>query len=155
VTVDLIDRYLRKVAVWLPTRKHRHLLDSIRDDIQEQLADAPSPEEMQAVLRRFGPPPLVAARYLRMHPVIDGMLAPTYYVVLGLSLLVGAIVHASMLIRNAVHEVPVAESIGTVAANALNGWLVTYAVVTLIFAIGSHVVVTRVQARADDGACRR
>jgi hypothetical protein len=153
MTVDLIDRYLRKVSIWMPSRHRRRLLDALREDIAEQLGESPTPQEVQGVLRRFGPPALVAARYLRMRPVIDGMLAPTYYVVLGLSLLVGAIVHASMLIPNAVHDIPVAESLGAVATNALQGLLVTYAIVTLVFSVSSHVLATRRHAGSANAAC--
>ncbi len=92
--MELLDRYLQTVRFWLPRKRQdditRELADDIRSEIEEreaQLGHALTDAELEAILRRWGPPMTVALRYLPAQFLIGPLLLPLYWFVLRVVLL--------------------------------------------------------------------
>src|SRR6266851_6223859 len=90
--MDLIDRYLKAVKVWLPSEQKQDIVAELSEDIRSQIEDKESElgrqlndAEVEAILKKGGPPMLVAQRYLPPRYLIGPALFPTYWMVLRLS----------------------------------------------------------------------
>jgi hypothetical protein len=97
-TQELLDRYVHAVGEQLPRRiredvkaELRSLLDEMLDDRARQSQRAPDLELATAVLREFGEPDEVAARYRPRGYLIGPELYPTFLQVarIGLAVLIG------------------------------------------------------------------
>ncbi len=89
--MELIDRYLQAVRFWLPTKqKHdivAELYEDLRSQIEEQeaaLGRALDTAEIEALLKKFGQPMIVAQRYLPQRYLIGPNVFPMYWFVLKL-----------------------------------------------------------------------
>src|SRR5688572_2388741 len=87
--MDLLDRYLREVALWLPRRQSADIVAEISADLQAEaegqahaLGRPVSRAEEEAILTRWGHPMLVASRYQPQVSLIGPALLPTYRFVL-------------------------------------------------------------------------
>jgi hypothetical protein len=87
--MELVDRYLHAIEFWLPNQqKHdisAELSEEIRAQMEEQAGALGRPlraDEMEALLKRFGAPLMVALRYLPQESLIGPMLFPIYRFVL-------------------------------------------------------------------------
>jgi len=87
--MELLDRYLREVALWLPRKQSADIVAEISADLKaeaEERAQALgrplSRGEEEAILTRWGRPMLVASRYQPQESLIGPALLPTYYFVL-------------------------------------------------------------------------
>jgi hypothetical protein len=87
--MELLDRYLREVAQWLPRRQSADIVAEISADLlaeaegQAQALGRPvSRGEEEAILTRWGHPMLVASRYQPQESLIGPALLPTYHFVL-------------------------------------------------------------------------
>ena len=92
--MELLERYLQAVRFWLPRKRQeditRELAEDIRSEIEEkeaQLGHSLGDPEMEAILRRWGPPMAVALRYLPNQFLIGPLLLPLYWFVLRVVLL--------------------------------------------------------------------
>lgn len=78
--MNLIDRYLQEVGRHLPREKRQDILVELRsslvDTLEDRVGGEPSEEEISQVLKEFGPPKEVAARY---HPEGQYLIGPAYY----------------------------------------------------------------------------
>jgi len=87
--VELLDRYLKTVALWLPRAQASDIVAELRADIQAEIEDRRAEagrdltrDEYESILTRWGHPMLVASRYQTHEPFIGPALLPTYYFVL-------------------------------------------------------------------------
>ncbi len=91
--MDLLNRYLQAVRFWLPKRQKHDIIAELSDDIRSQIDEKESElgralddAELAAVLKRSGPPVLVAGRYHPQGHLIGPLLFPVYRFVLKLAL---------------------------------------------------------------------
>ena len=89
--MELLDRYLKAVKFWLPSEQKQDIIAELSEDIRSQIEDKESElgrplndAEVEAVLKKGGPPMLVAQRYLPQRYLIGPALFPMYWFVLRL-----------------------------------------------------------------------
>ena len=106
--MELVDLYLQAVRSWLPKARREDILAELSDDLRSQIEDKEAElgrklneTEVEAILKRFGNPILVAERYQPHRQLIGPALFPEYWlvlrIVLGITILVLAIVIVSTL----------------------------------------------------------
>jgi hypothetical protein len=142
--MELIDRYLTAIRWNLPRGANaddviaelRDLIASRIEDREESLDRPLNEKEVSAVLRDFGHPLVVAARYGTQQSLIGPEIFPFYWFALKAVL---AIVLAVSVISNLAHVVFGDESLVHAMAHALGGvwWslLANAGLVTLVFAV--------------------
>jgi len=98
--MELVDRYLQAVKKHLPIKRQDDIAAELRADIESQIEDKEAevkrsltPGEVEAILKRMGPPILVAARYQPQQQLIGPGLFPVYIYVLRLAMLWAAVVY--------------------------------------------------------------
>lgn len=78
--MNLLDRYLQEVGRHLPRKDRADILVELRsslvDALEDRIEGEPTEEELSAVLKEFGPPKEVAARY---HPEGQYLIGPSLY----------------------------------------------------------------------------
>ncbi len=89
--MELLDRYLKAVKFWLPSEQKQDIIAELSEDIRSQIEDKESElgrplndAEVEAILKKGGPPILVAQRYLPQRYLIGPALFPMYWFVLRL-----------------------------------------------------------------------
>jgi hypothetical protein len=89
--MELLDRYLKAVKFWLPNEQKQDIIAELSEDIRSQIEDKESElgrplnhAELDAILKKLGPPMLVAQRYLPPRYLIGPALFPMYWFVLRL-----------------------------------------------------------------------
>jgi hypothetical protein len=87
--MELIDRYLQAVRFWLPKAQRDGIIAELAEDIRSQIEDQEAElgrkvdaAELEAVLKRWGQPLLVAQRFLPQQQLIGPVLFPIYRFVL-------------------------------------------------------------------------
>lgn len=87
--MDMINRYLLAVQTWLPKSRREDILAELSEDIYSQIEGKETElgrnlndEEVEAVLKRWGNPMLVAERYQPHRQLIGPVLFPEYVRVL-------------------------------------------------------------------------
>jgi hypothetical protein len=141
--MDLVDRYLHAIERQLPPRHAADIAAELRDDLQSRIEEREAAlgrtltkDETAELIKHFGHPLLVAARYRRHQWLIGPDVFPFYLFVLRIILLAVAVV---LVVAAAAAVVFAAASPLSAALNAL-GQLFMYAlingaIVTLIFAL--------------------
>jgi len=145
--MELVERYLQAVKFWLPSEKQDDIIAELRDDIRseidEQEAALGHPLEkgdLETLLKRRGPPVLVAERFLPQRHLIGPMWFPIYWFVLRLALafnVVPWLIGWLILVFNsasfrAAH--PGMSLFATLSTLWTTVWI-QFAVITLIFAV--------------------
>ena len=143
--IEFVDRYLEAVRFWLPkTQRQEEMLAELADDLRSQIEERESElgrrldnHEVSAILKRCGPPMVVATRLGPKHYLIGPTLYPIYTLVLKMVLfwilvpvfvfIVGPSILASVGSWGA--------AIGTTLAALWNGLFIAAAIITLVFAI--------------------
>jgi hypothetical protein len=89
--MELLDRYLRAVKFWLPREQKQDILAELSDDLRSQIEEQESERgrplentEIEAILKKSGPPMLVAGRYLPERYLIGPAVFPIYWFALRL-----------------------------------------------------------------------
>jgi hypothetical protein len=89
--MEILDRYLKAVKFWLPSEQKQDIIAELSEDIRSQIEDKESElghplsdAEVEAILKKVGPPMLVAQRYLPPRYLIGPALFPMYWFVLRL-----------------------------------------------------------------------
>ena len=89
-----VDRYLKRVAFWLPRRGREDVIEELRGALLDRMREAESARgraltdaEAQQLLGGFGQPAIVVARFGEGSPVISGGLAFFFWRVLVIALL--------------------------------------------------------------------
>jgi hypothetical protein len=134
-----IDRYVAEVGRMLPAGKRADVEQEIRSLLQDAV-DASAPgaepgdEQVFAVLRQFGPPREMAARYGASQYLIGPLLYPTFMTVL--RVVVGIVLAVNLFaVVLAVAQSAVAPGIGEIVGGVVGGVLQAAAWVTLVFAL--------------------
>jgi hypothetical protein len=140
--MDLIDRYLYAVRRWLPADQQddviRELSDDLRSQVEDQEATLGRPldtAEQTAIVRRWGHPLLLAARYLPQRQLIGPCVFPIYWLVLRLSVSVAVVVHVAAALLPLVSGRPPDEVIRTFVAIPFGPLMMVFAWVTFVFAL--------------------
>jgi hypothetical protein len=96
--MELLNRYLQAVEFWLPRRQKKDIIAELSEDLRSQIEEKESElgrklneGEVEAILKRCGPPLRVALRYRPQQYLIGPALFPIYKFVLAV-LLAGCIV---------------------------------------------------------------
>jgi hypothetical protein len=96
--MELLDRYLQAVEFWLPRRQKKDIIAELSEDLGSQIEEKESElgrklndGEVEAILKRCGPPLRVALRYRPQQYLIGPALFPIYKFVLAV-LLAGCII---------------------------------------------------------------
>jgi hypothetical protein len=89
--MEILDRYLKAVKFWLPSEQRQDIIAELSEDLHSQIEDKESElgrplnsAEVDAILKKLGPPMLVAQRYLPPRYLIGPALFPMYWFVLRL-----------------------------------------------------------------------
>jgi len=144
--LELVDRYLQSVHFWLPrTQRQEEILAELGEDLRSQI-DAREQElghplnadEVAEILRRCGPPMVVAARLGPNSHLIGPTLFPIYWFVLKM-VLFWILVPVFVFIVGPVNVVNSSGNWGTAIADTIGnlwtGLLLAAGTITLVFAI--------------------
>jgi hypothetical protein len=157
---ELIDRYLHSVRFWMPkSRRQEDLIAELGEDLRSQVEDketelgrALDAEEVSAILKRCGPPMIVAGRFAPRRQLIGPTLYPIYEFVMKMVLLWIMIPVFIFIIG----PVNVASANGDLIRAALNTagnlWSALFtaaATITLVFAVLERVHVPGVECKWD------
>jgi hypothetical protein len=87
--MDLVDRYLQAVKLWLPARQREDIAAELREDIRSEIEEKESglgrpleTAELEALLKRRGRPIVAAGRFRPQRSLIGPALFPIYATVL-------------------------------------------------------------------------
>ena len=140
--MELVERYLQAVGRYLPEARRADILSELGGNLREEMEDRaerqgqPLSEEEQAeVLRRYGQPVAVAARYSSAPPLIGAEIAPFYWFTLRrvTPLVVAIVVFAQVVVwvtlPGSSHDV--LSLIGSLVQSLFSFW----ATATLVFAL--------------------
>ena len=139
--MDLIDRYLHAVRTFLPKSQQDDIIGELSDDLRAQVEDRESElgrpltlEEQEAIVRPYGRPMLLAARYRPKQYLIGPAAYPFYVNVLKIALLVALALHAVLAVVFAITGSSRSTSLGgrvkyPEIAVVIVGWI------TVVFAI--------------------
>ena len=139
--MTLLDRYLHAVRKRLPRNQRDDIVAELRDILLSQIEAEEgtrgrrlSDDEIAVILKRFGRPMTVAARYGASNYLIGPTLYPAYLVSLKLvAWVVGPIAGLSLLVSVAIADDPLRVTATKLLILAVVG-LTHFAIITLIFA---------------------
>jgi hypothetical protein len=138
--MDLVERYIEAVKFWLPARLKEDVAAELKDDIRSEIEEAErekgrplTSDEVAALLKARGNPLYVASRYLPQHVLIGPELYPIYILVLkvvaAICLVPPIVIGIAWSIANTGTTPP------SIFAQPFNSLLISFAVVTIIFAV--------------------
>ena len=127
--MDLIEEYLKAVAVLLPRSQRDDIVAELRDMIltrmearEEDLGRPLKPDEVEAVLREIGHPLVVAARYGEgPQHVVGPMLYPYWLFGVKVALTIMAVVALVIFVTTSLGSGDVAYGFGRAIATAVSG----------------------------------
>ena len=127
--MDLIEEYLKAVAVLLPRSQRDDIVAELRDMIltrvearEEELGRPLTPDEVEAVLREIGHPLVVAARYGEgPQHAVGPMLYPYWLFGVKVALAIMAIVSLVIFVTASLGTGDVAYGLGRAIATAVSG----------------------------------
>jgi hypothetical protein len=140
--MDLIDRYLHAVRGFLPSGSQDDIVRELGEDIRTQAADRlealgrPLTEDDEAaLLKQFGHPMLLAAKYRRSQHLISPVVFPYYWLAVKISVGIALGVQAAIAIAMVVSGQPGADVIGRLASFPFTGLVTLFGWMTIVFAI--------------------
>ena len=140
--MDLVERYIEAVKFWLPKNLKEDVAAELRDDIASEIEEAErtkghplSEDEIAAILKDRGAPLTVASRYLPQRSLIGPELYPLYIFVLKIVAVICFIPPVVAWIFAAFAPNSPWPGVFATPANSL---LVSFAIVTIIFAVIEH-----------------
>lgn len=87
--MELLDRYLKAVKFWLPNEQKQDIIAELSEDVRSQIEDKESElgrqlsdAEIESILKKSGPPMLVAQRYFPQRYLIGPELFPMYWLIM-------------------------------------------------------------------------
>jgi len=96
--MELVERYLHAVKFWLPRDKQDDIIAELRDDIRSEIEEKEAAlghpldkGELEALLKRRGPPVVVAGGYIPQRHLIGPVWFPIYWLVLRLAVAFNAV----------------------------------------------------------------
>ena len=152
--MDLIDRYLNAVRGYLPGRNRDDIVSEIGDDLRARSADREEElgrpltlDDQAELLRPFGHPMTLAARYRPTQQLISPVLFPFYWLGLRISIGIAVTVQLALGIAMIASGQPGGAVIGRLASFPFTGLVTLFGWITLVFAL-VDVHVRHLAARA-------
>lgn len=148
-----VERYLSRVAFWLPRKGRSETINAIREALEEQVdakqakSDQPFSEaEVTEILRQFGHPAITASRYRNLPPLVQADLMTIFWRVLALGVTAIVLVQGALVTYALLDGAPVGTALMGGLGRAAIGICIGFTVTTLVFsAFGRHSA----------GACRK
>jgi hypothetical protein len=135
--MDLIDSYVQSVRLFLPKEQRDDIARELREDLRSQVEDKqaelgrpPTRDEQVALLRQYGHPMLMAARYRRARNLIGPVIFPIYLQVLKLVLALVTVTHLASIGVLVTRGASLAE-VGGALTRLLDSWLNVAVFITL------------------------
>jgi hypothetical protein len=149
--MDLLDRYLAAISRELPKAQARDVTAELRDTLLSQIEEREAGlghkldrKELEALLKDFGHPLVVAGRYRKIQHLIGPEVFPFWFatirVMLGIEL---AIWLGALVVSFASANTPLARITDQFVPSLLTLATFTFGVVTLVFAVIERVGVSR------------
>lgn len=153
--MELIERYLAAIARQIPGQRQRDdVIAELRDELLSQIEDREAAlgrplekKELEALVRDFGPPTVVAARYWPVQGLIGPEIFPFYIQFLR------AVCLVALAVQLVVWGVSLASSpdptlgLPRLFHSVWGALLTVFAWVTLIFVVGEHLGVQKALGR--------
>ncbi len=139
--MNLVERYIEAIKFWLPAHLKDDVAAELADDIRSEIEEGErekgrrlTDDEIAAILKARGRPMIAASRYLPKRALIGPELYPIYIFVLKIVALCCLIPPIMMAVTTINLGAPFA-SFGHAWGQYVNSLLMSFAVVTLIFAV--------------------
>jgi hypothetical protein len=150
--MDLIERYVHAVGLYLPGKQQKDIEAELRSLLEDALEDRvegePTEDDVVALLEEYGPPQKVAASYWPEGQVLIGpRLYPTFRLAVGIALLATVIVHLVLAALAVFTGEPA--SLAEVASGIFDSLMSALGVIVVVFYILHHMEVRL--PRLDDG----
>lgn len=136
----LLERYLSAVGRHLPAGKEEDILAELRDDIQARLDERSSQlgrpltvDEEADLLRPYGRPVLMAARYGTRQRLIGPEWFPFYWMTLKIALAVALAIQVALVVLLIVAGRPAGDAVGRLFAFPFQTAVTVFGWVTLVF----------------------
>jgi len=141
--MDLLDRYLAAIARELPKAQAPDVTAELRDTLLSQIEEREAAlgrkldrKELEGLLKDFGHPLVVAGRYRKVQQLIGPELFPFWFATVRTVLAIElAVWLGAVIVSLAASDTPLAQILKTVTPSFWSGAIVTFGVITLIFAI--------------------
>lgn len=153
--MDLFERYLQAVKGCLPKGQRDDIIRELSDDLrsqvedrEEELARPLTQPEQVAILKQFGHPMLLAARYRPNRQLIGSALFPFYWFVLKTALLGMVVVNVMASAVLLASGRPAGDVLSSLVTLPVGPGVMVFGWVTLVFAIADPHV-TRLPFIAD------
>jgi hypothetical protein len=143
VVMDLVERYLAAIRRNLPAQRAGDIVAELADDVhsrrearEARLGRSMTDEETGAMLREFGHPLVIAARYRKYQHLIGPEVFPFYLFVMKVVLTVGAALLVGLgIVGLVLGDGNGVRTLAQVAGDLWSFFFLAVALVTLIFAI--------------------
>jgi hypothetical protein len=139
--MELLERYLQAVRRYLPLKRQDDIIAELRANMESQIEDRESElnrpltqSEVEDLLRKMGPPLLVASRYQPQQYLIGPTLFPAYLYVLRIASMLALIVYSIVICAVIPFTSPTPVSVANSLMNMPSVLITTAAWVTLVFA---------------------
>ena len=140
--MELIERYLQAVSAWLPRAQRddiiRELSEELRSQAEEREEALGRPldqREQESILKPFGHPMLLAARYRPQRALIGSAILPFYWFVLKVSLAGMVLVHVIAATVLLATGKPVNQVVSALVTLPIGPGVMVFGWVTLAFAV--------------------
>jgi len=140
--MTLIDRYLHAVRGFLPASSQADIIRELGEDIRTQAADreeelgrALTADDEATLLKQFGHPMVLAAKYRGSQQLISPVVFPFYWFGLRIALGIAVAVQIAMAIAMVVNGQSAGPIIGRLAAFPFTGLVTLFGWITLAFAL--------------------
>jgi hypothetical protein len=139
--MELLERYLQAVRKYLPLKRQDDIIAELRANMESQIEDRESElnrpltqGEVEDLLRKMGPPLLVASRYQPQQHLIGPTFFPAYLYVLRIATLVTMIIYTVTVVAVIPFIKPSPAGVANSLMNLPGVLITTAAWVTLVFA---------------------
>jgi hypothetical protein len=139
--MDLLDRYLQAVRIYLPKRQQDDIIKELGENLRAQMEDRESElgrplneDEMAALLKKHGHPLFVASRYQQPRYLIGPTLFPLYWLMMKIILVIVAFSYGVAAIVMLAESNSIVQVLAAVFSFA-SAVLPTFAWVTIVYAV--------------------
>ncbi len=134
---NLIERYVFQVGRYLPVDQRDDILLELKTTLYDMAGENPTEEEISEILKDFGSPRQVAAKYNpHIQYLVGPMLYPIYVRVLSIVLLVVTIgISVSYMISFAVSEAPAGSILLQLLSTLYSSLIMVFGYITIVFAL--------------------
>jgi hypothetical protein len=151
--MDLLDRYLAAIARELPKAQAGDVIAELRDTLLSQIEEREAGlgrkldrKELEALLKEFGHPLVVAGRYRKMQHLIGPEVFPFWFATLRTVLAVEAAIWlGGTIVGLAASRTPMDQAFQGLTSSLLPFAIFTFGIVTLVFAVMERAGVERLR----------